>query len=212
MQTRRFIHIFTPSVISGLTAVLASIAVFAGATFSYVIGKGLIYDYLFGENSSAELIQQSKGTISVFSNTVLGNPILNKVLYFVFWMLVGLLVYVVMSIVIRGASAAAEEVQESTYKNSIGSERLKELGLRTAVRAIAALAWVMYWIIFVQIITPFAVLCAKIGTGQFPDFTGWLYGVLGLTVLTLSIHLHLSFIRLIALRVRLLGATADEVD
>ncbi len=192
-----------PSLISGVTTVLLSAAVLGTAIYSYLSGKGMVYEYLFGPNSSAELIRQSRGTISAFSDTVFGNQTLTKVLYFAFWMIVGLVVYLILHTLIKGASVAAEDIQESTYKNIRVRDMLTNIGTRLAVRLAALTAWIVYWVFFIKTLLPLSVLLARTGTTDLSSPTGWLYGVSGLTVLVLSIHVHLIFLRLVALRARL---------
>ncbi len=202
----RFNLVLWPSLISGLVTVFISVAIIAAAVFSYISGNGLIYDYLFGPNSSAELIKQSRGTVATFSNTVFGNPTLNKVLYFAFWMLVGLVVYIILYTIFRSTSKVAEDINVATFKNAKINDILSNFGVRLAVRCGVALGWVLYTIFFIKILLPFSILCARIGAADFPSLTGILYGLLGLVVLVISIHLHLVFARLMALKVRLIDS------
>lgn len=202
-KNNRFRLLVIPSFSSGLLTVTLSAAALVVATVSYFAGNGLVYDYLFGPHSSTELIRQSKGTISALNNTVFGNSVLNKILYFGFWMLVGLVVYILLYSLLKGTAAAAEDIQETTYKNMRFREMLTNLGTRLAVRAAALIAWALYWVVFIKILLPFSVLSARVGGGDLPAPSGWLYGLLGLVVLILSTHIHLILLRLVTLRSRL---------
>ncbi len=203
MQINRLGKILSASLLSTLMSILLAVAVLAGATYSYTVGNGMIYDYLFGPNSSAELIKQSRGAVSVVSNTIFGNPTLNKVLYFGFWMFVGLLAYIMFYTLLRGTSKVAKDIEESTYKNRQPGVALENFGLRLAARVGALIGWSLFWVFFIQTLLPFSVLSARIGISNFPSLSGWLYGGLGLVVLALSIHIHVIFARLVALRFRL---------
>ncbi len=196
--------LLSPSLLSGLVTTFLATAVLTIAIFSYASGSGMVYDYLFGPNSSAELIRGASNSVDAFSNTVFGNPTLNKILFFCFWMIVGLVVYMILYAIFKGTSEAAEDFQETKYMNGRAQELLRTIGTRLAIRSAVLALWVIYWVFFIKILLPFSILCAHIGAGAFPDVSGWGYGGLGLIVLTASIHLHLVFLRLFALKVRLI--------
>jgi hypothetical protein len=186
-----------------MTVVILAIALLVITGVYYALGNGTIYEFLLGKDSSAELISQSKGSLDTFSNTVFGNPILNKLLYFAFWMLIGLVVYFILYFIIRGASNTVENIEEAQYKSSRANDMLESTSFRLAVRLAFIGVWVGYCVVFLKLLLPFSVLSTRIAISDFPDPTGLLYGVLGVTVLLLSLHLHVVFLRLIALRVRL---------
>jgi len=204
-KQNRSIQVMLPSLASGLFVIGLSLLGLAIATFYYLSGNGTIYDFLFGPNSSAELIRQSKGTVEALSNTVFGNPVLNKILYFAFWMIVGLLVYFLLFVVIKGTSTAVADIEEATYKNASFSEKLQNIITKLTIRLILIIAWITYWIFFIKTLVPFSVLYTHVGINDFPRLNGWLYTTLGVLVIIASLHVHLIFMRLIALRVRLFG-------
>ncbi len=202
-HSNRIKLLLTPSLLGGLTTVLLSTGVLGIAVYSFLAGKGAIYEYLFGPNSSAELIRQSRGTAGAFGDTVFGNQTLTKILYFAFWMIVGLVVYIILHAVIKGAAVAAEDIQESTYKNVRIREMLTNIGTRLAVRLAVLIAWIIYWAFFIKTLLPLSILLARSGASNLPSPTGWLYGLSGLAILVLCVHIHLIFLRLIMLRARL---------
>ena len=208
---RRLIQVMLPSLTSSLLTIGLSLVTLSLATFYYLSGNGAIYNYLFGPNSSTELIRQSQGSISAFSNTVFGNPLLNKILYFAFWMVVGLLVYFLLYVIIKGTGSAVEDFEEAGYKNAHVEEMLQGIVSRLAIRAILVVTWVIYWIFFVKTLLAFSILSTRVGITNFPDLNGWLYTALGVLVLIASLHVHVIFMRLIALKVRLFDSS-DVVD
>jgi hypothetical protein len=206
MDTKRLGYLLTPSLLSGISTLLISVLALVFASWSYSVGSGAVYDFLFGPNSSGELIQTSRSTISAFGDTVFGNPTLNKILYLAFWMFVGLIVYLILFVIIKGTSSAAEEVQETGYANVNRTGQLKMFGVRAGIRLLVAVAWFVYSIFFIKILLPFSVLSARVGAGQLPQLSGWLYGIMGLLVLAVSLHIHVIFLRLVLLRVRVSGS------
>jgi len=203
MHKRRSGSVLFPSVSSGLGVILVAAAVILVAFLAYTAGNGIIYRFLFGANSSTELIQTSRSTIAAFSNTVFGNPLLNKILFFAFWMLVGLVVYMVLYGFIRGTSSAAEDINESHFLNTDRHETVRTFEIRTGIRSIALFGWIIYLVFFFKILFPFSILMTRIGVTDYPAFHAWLYGLSGLIILTSCLHIHVIFLRLIMLRTRL---------
>ncbi|HSX53025.1 MAG TPA: hypothetical protein VLF90_01490 [Patescibacteria group bacterium] len=207
MNKKRLGMTLLPSMLSGIIVMVLTPLILLGGTWSQGLGKGLLYDFLFGSNSSAELIQTSKGSFAAFGNTVFGNPLLNKVLFFVFWMLVGLIVYVLLHGFLRGVSTAAEEVEESQYVNADKAHNIKHLEVRAAVRLVVLAAWILYSVVFIKILLPFSVLVVRLSISGQSQGIGWLYALSGVITLILSLHLHVIWLRLFTLRVRVFGTS-----
>lgn len=205
MDKKRLGLTLLPSMLSGIMTVVLAVAILLGGTWSHGLGKGLLYDFLFGSHSSAELIQTSQGTFSAFGNIVFGNPLLNKILFFVFWMLIGLIVYVLLHGFLRGVSTAAEEVEESRYVNANKAHHFKQLEVRTAVRLAVITAWIIYSVLFIKILLPYSVLVVRLSIVSQAPGNSWLYALSGVITLLLSLHLHVIWLRLLTLRVRLFG-------
>jgi len=210
MDVTRFSILLRPSLASMMATAFVSTLTLGIATQSYLSGSGVVYDFLFGPNSSSELIRSSQSTLSAFNNTVFGNPTLNKILYFAMWMLIGLITYMLLYGLSRGAQSAAEDVEEAGYANTNKKALLRNIGRRLALRLIVFIAWWVYIIFFVKILLPFSILAARIGAGNLPTLGGWLYGLLGLAVLAISLHIHVIFVRLLVLRVRLFNAEDED--
>jgi len=207
MKLKRLTILLTPSLLSGSIAIVLSVIILLTTTWSYSVGSGAIYNLLFGKNSSVELIRTSKSSISAFTNTIFDNSILNKVLYFAFWMLVGLVVYIVLYLLIKGTSSAIEDAREATYANIGKDEVARSFGLRAGLHLLVLAGWAIYWVVFARIVFPFSILATHSGLSELPHMTGWLFSLLGLAVLTLSLHIHVVFLRLLVLRVRLYDST-----
>jgi len=123
MKNSKFARlVLTPSTFSFFATVGSSLLILVVAGVSYASNTGLVYDYLFGNNSSSKLIEDSQSTLSLFSTTVFGNPALNKVLFLAFWMVVGLIVYLLISGIGAGASEAEEVIEQSKYVHAQSSQ------------------------------------------------------------------------------------------
>ena len=203
MNLKRLGILLTPSLLSGCVVVILSVLILLGATWSYSVGSGTLYDILFGKNSSVELISNSRSAMSAFANTVFGNTTLNKILYFAFWMLVGLFVYVVLFALIRGGETAVRDAQEATYTNVKKLDLFKSILVKAGLHLAVIAALVIYWIFFVEILFPFSILAARIGLSELPYIMGLVYSPLSLFIMVLSIHINIVFMRLLLLRVRI---------
>lgn len=198
-----------PSSTSLLVAFGLALFVMLAAGFSYITDNNLFYEYLYGSNSSAMLIETSRSTIAVFNETVFGNSILNKFLFFTFWMVIGLIVYVIVSGLVAGVNTAEQAFSESKF---IHAEKLRmgsEFGLKVVLHIIAVGLLFLFTFIFIKILLPFGILCARIVAGDLKNSTNWLYGLLGFVVLATSIHLATILLRFLVLRPRIFGGYED---
>lgn len=202
-RLRHISSVLAPSVSStAVNLVLAGIA-YAVVLLSTSVGNGTVYDWLLGPNSSAGQIQKAHGTFTALSTTILGNTLLNQVLFFGMWVLVGVAVYVVLIVVGHEFSELHHVQQDFSFANARLSQVMAYHGLRLFIRSIVLAGWGLYWLFFVRIFVPFSLLCAHIGSGQLGTTTGWLYTITGFAVLVVTLHLHLVFLRLLLLRTRL---------
>jgi hypothetical protein len=182
------------------------------ANLSFLNGNGWIYNAIFGPDSPVELIQTSRDTFSTINQTVLGNPVLNKVLFFVFWMLVGLVVYVLLTTIGQTVGEASEELGSLRYIHARKELIERHFLLRQAMRASAVLGLFLLGWIVIQLVFPFSVLASRIWLSSLATPINWLYGFLGLVVLALSLHVAIILLRLFLLRPRLSGGWGGFVD
>ncbi len=210
MNQSRFTRLLIkPSSTSFLTAVGLALAILVVSGFSYATKNGLFYEYLYGSNSSAMLIESSRSSFAVFNETVFGNTTLNKFLFFIFWMVIGLIVYVFVSGVGAGVSTAEQTITESKFVHADKLRMGSELGLRVALHTIGAGLIIVFSYLFIKIFFPFGVLCARIVAGDIKNPTGWFYALLGFLVLVASMHIGTILVRFLLLRPRIFGGYED---
>lgn len=189
-----------------------TLAVMVGSGLLYVSKSGLFYEYLFGMGSSSELIETSRSTIAVFNNIVFGNPTLNKILFFIFWMVVGLVVYALLSGLGAGFQTAEHAVEESHFVNAKRWQIKSELGLKAVLILIAFGLSIIYTVLLIKFLLPFGVLSARIVAGDVRDITNWAYGLLGFVVLLGTFYFGLVLLRFLLLRPRIFGGWEDIVS
>lgn len=213
MKQSRFAHLLIkPSTPGLLAAIGLSLAIMFIAGFSYTTKNGLFYDYLFGSGSSVTLIESSKSTIAVFNETVFGNTVLNKILFFVFWMVIGLIVYVILSGVGAGVSSAEHSLEESRFVHAQKLRMGSELGLKVVLHIIGAGLLIIYLFIFFKILLPFGILCARIVASEVNKPMNWFYALQGLVVLIATFYLGTILLRFLLLRPRVFGGYEDILE
>lgn len=202
-QRAKLLILLSPSLASALVGGLLSLSLMLVIGLSYQAGQGTIYNYLFGKDSSAELIASSQSTLEALNNTILGNSLLNKILYFVFWMTIGLIVYIILYAVMRGTGEAAEDLKETTYANIKRSKLMEDFARKSIVRLAAISGFIVFNIVFLKFLLPFSSLAAQ-NASEKPFGPGNLvYGLMGFAVLVISFHVEVVLMRLILLRVRI---------
>lgn len=210
MRKLRFVGpLLLPSVGSLVFTMLLAVTILGTAAWAFYSKSGILYTYLFGPNSAPELIQSSRSTLEAFSNTVFGNPTLNKVLFFVFWLIVGLIVYTIVTGLGNYFGEVREVIIESHYINAPKGTTRQHAILRLLLRIIGFSLVFIYLVFFYNIFLPFSILSSRIGLGHLSSLYGWLYLAIAYVELVLSLHVLLILLRFTALRPRLI-ASADE--
>lgn len=192
---------FLSSVVTGATALI----LLTVANFSYLLRSGLIYDAIFGKGTPYDLIESSRTAAAAINQTVLGNSLLNKLLFFGFWIMIGLLVYALLSTVGQTIAETEQELKSLRYIHARRAQIEQDILLRLALRFTGLLAAFIYGWIFIRFILPFCIFASRVGLGNLSQPSGWFYLVLSPVVLLVALHIIVIILRLIVLRPRLYG-------
>jgi hypothetical protein len=213
MNQIRFVGVLiAPSVASTVLCIGLSGLVFLASALTYNARTGFLYDLLFGPGSSATLIETSRDTLDALFQTLFGNPTLNKLIFFIFWCLVGLVVYFLLSGIGRTMAAISETAHESRYLHLKKLQFEEQVSLRLMTYSMSLMGIFLYSIFFIRTLFPFSILCGRIGVGSIDTLSGWLYLGAGFIVLSLSIHIFIVLIRLLLLRPRIYGGWEDVLE
>jgi len=200
-------QVLEPTLFSGVaTALVVCLVMFV--QYYSKFGSYSLYGYLFGSDGSIALIQSANSSLSAITNTVFGNPTLNKVLFFGFWMVVGLCIYVILSTFIKGYEDISDLVHEWGYVHVLRERLAENLLTRIAARLVIVLVGAFFIFFFLRLLLPLSRLCTIVAGGQITSVNGILYALLAFSLLWLSLHIQVILLRLFFLRVRLWG-TAD---
>jgi len=191
-----------PSVSSfSLILLLTIVIVAAGLWFSDVRTGVLFNTLVFG--SSASTITTSQTTLSQLNDRLLGNPVLNKILFFGTWLFIGCLVYIIVSAIIAFGNESVETAEEMHYMHA-SQQKLKGIFLsRLGLRLVSFGLLLFYAVFFNRLLMPYSSYAVRVGANQASLLSAILYIGLGGLVLLASLHIFVVLIRLVALRTRL---------
>ena len=198
-----------PSLSSGALSVLTAIIVPIVANWTSILKKVPFYDYFFGPNGTVTDLQVVTGVGKsmplnvavtneqfIHSISIIGGAVLGVTILFIAIKLIMLLV--------NSASMTFKELTAAETPAKRAVER--ELGRRISIRAIVLAIWVLYTLLFVKAILPFAILASQIGLVEDrPISTGIYYMMFAGLLIFFSTHVHVIMARLFLLRPRIFG-------
>ncbi len=197
------IAIIEPSILSGTVVCLATLALLTFSNASFLINSGLLYKTLLGNNSPQDFIQASHDTVSLFTDNVFSNHTLTKVLFFGFWMMIGLFAYISVVSVASLIGEAGQDIATEHYMHAQAKRVKEQFLLRMAMRGAALLAILLWGWVFLRFLLPFSVLAVRVGLN---DLGSGFYALLGVIVLWFSLHLIIVLLRFLTLRPRVFSS------
>lgn len=201
--------LISPSFTSFLA--VSTIAVLVQILVGWQLGQktGIIYEYLLGSQSSAREIEVAKTTFDALNNTVLGNPELNKALFFIFWAFVGLVIYLIVSGISSSIGAMLNTVNEYHSQNIRKGLLAHRITTRIILRLMIFLLLIMFTYVFLSVFLPVSLLSTKIGFVNLATFNGLMYIFLSFFIIVASLHVLVILLRLFMLRLRLYAGDED---
>lgn len=196
---------FGPSINGGATTVVAALALVAEANYSYVVKSGLLYNALLGAGTPYNTMQSSNSAVSALHQTVFSNPMFNKLLFYGMWLLAGLCIYGFIMLFRTSLMQEKSELQQLQYIHARRSQIEHDLVLRTAIRLTGLLIGLTLIWLFINFLFPFCVLAARVGLDKLSLLNGWLFLLLGLVVMIMTLHIFIVILRIIFFKPRLFG-------
>jgi hypothetical protein len=195
------------SIGSLVTTFVLSLIILFVATLPVTQPSGSLYNFIFGSESrnAPEFINAATDVVTALTQTVFGNETVNKVLFFILWLLLGTVVYLISASISNSVVAANNIRSELHYMNLHKEELKQELGKRVALHVVGVLNWLFYSIFFFRFLLPYSAAAARIGIVTNESWQGWLYLLLSICLLMISLHLHVVLLRFILLRPRMFG-------
>jgi len=210
MQNEDLKHLWQallPSWLSGFVVALASVVIVVGTIFATQLHSSTFGLELFNARQAGA--QASSFDFKSITDNLAQNQVISNLPLFLFWAGIGVVVYF-FAINIAGAFGSAVEMErEMAYVHAPRQRLIRNAALLTVARLLTLGIWLIYLQVFLRLLLPYALGAAHVATAS-GLLVGTLYAVLAAAVLIISLHLHVVMLRLIFLRTRLLGSTAEE--
>lgn len=214
MYERRLLRLLlTPSVLSGAVTVGIASVVVAYSGWTYISQNLLFYDALFGAYGFQTFLWQVSNEQMGWRQAFLGSPIAYYLLVAGFALIGGLIVYVALeSLRALLGNASILKIGRGRVVSRIGEHKLHELWLRLGLRIVGLVGWTVYIVFFVSTIVGLAITLTETGMAHLETNPGITvaYCASALAALTITLHMHVVFLRLCMLRPRVFGDSAIE--
>ena len=206
MRRLQFIAFFcSPSLLSASLTLACSVLVLVFANFRFLRRSNIIYELIFGDASSPDLIYESNIAFNTLNQTVFGNDTLNKILFFGLWLIIGLFVYALLNGVGQTVNKSKNEYQSLQYINAQKSVIEKDFVYRLLLRSLGILSIVVYAFVFVKFLYPYSIYAVRVGLSETSQLIGWLCLILGGIVTLIGLHIFVVLFRFTSLKIRIFG-------
>ncbi len=209
-SSRTVWQLVTPSVLSLIVTVSLASTLTIGTFIKYGTNGDKLYHLVLGSNTPNDLVNSTHATFSNYYQLIFGNTTLNKILFFMFWMLIGLGIYTIAMIVYRGFATAEETAEELSYVHINKSKVLRQLWTRWVLHILAAMLIIVYSVFFLRLFIPYGLSNLQLAVDLLPSLSSLVRGALGVILIFLSLHVYTVLFRLLFLRVRVFGSELSD--
>lgn len=131
---------------------------------------------------------------------------------FVVWMLIGSIMFTIVSYVIAAAKSASDEAELVHYYRSPKgrSHELNAFFSKIAMRAVGVFGFIVWLVVFIQAINPALTKSFFVSATNLGDASSWLWLVVSVVAMAMALYVFAIFARIVALRPRVFG-TSEEV-
>lgn len=198
--------LISPSWISGLFCTLASVAITVTLLLQAQYEGGGLKDQFFAWQQAGEGVSLLQTVIQMQYSSLGG--ILGTLQLFIFWYLVGLLLYTVLSTLYQTIQRVRLVKRDLGYINASRRSILLDVTLRLGRQLLALTAWAAAIIATLRFVAPYTFTTIESASQQLPSVNGALYVVATIVGLTLCLHIHIILIRLFVGRPRMWNSQA----
>jgi len=208
---RRLRLLLLPSQFSGCLCLIIALLICVVRAWSYIQHYQLFYEFLFGAYGFNTLLLEAPNSLYVISNAILNSTATYYVLLVMCGVLASLTTYAVLQAFGTARRATNEVIDELHQGTPAYKQAARESFLRLGLRVISVIGWTIYTIVFLSVLIPFSIsiLYNSIDLIQDTRWVGWIVAILSVLVITLCLHIHVVFARLVWLRPRLFGGDRE---
>jgi hypothetical protein len=209
MQQKKLVTVLLePSLSSAILGFIICLLFIILGLLPIVKSTTLYQEYMNGFNSPAYIIGSSKNGITALTSTIFANKQVNELLFVLFWAIIGLFIYLILTPILTGVKNTVDTVDELTYVNSQKSQVINTFTYRLLLRITIFILWVVLIFVTAKFIIPFCALCIQAG-GFLSQITSYSYLATAFIILAATWHVHVIFLRLLLLHVRIYGGEED---
>jgi hypothetical protein len=206
MLMKRFAQLLEPSPIGAVATALTGLLLVGFNAWSYIEYRQFFYDDLFGVGSLKTTLLQTPDHLTLLRHAILGNG--NSTYYVLLGLagiLVGVTTYVIIGSVMRAKEAATDIALEMHRPERAFHASANQALLRLAVRSASLVGWALYIVLWLNLLMPYCTLLLEnaIDSVVAHEAVGYIPILVSYVLITISLHLHIIFLRLCFLRPRL---------
>lgn len=196
----------------GLLLMPSWLSTIIGATISLgIVVYTLVSAHYRGSNAQLTFLNYGKpgldATTQSVSNRLASNELLANLPLFIFWALVGAVVYMFAINIFTAFKYVAEVTDEIEHYENVNRRQLIRVAVeKLAIRLGVLLVWIPYVLLFFSWVVPYGIAASLAASADFPSFSSGAIATLAVIILFAAIHLHVVLLRLLTLRVRLFSS------
>jgi hypothetical protein len=209
-QRQLFKLLVLPSFGSSALAVFIAVVLLGYGAWSFINDNQLFYDLLFGPYGFKNVVWQHSMVQTSWQDVLFSSHIVYYIALGGVAVIVGLTVFTILQavgVVVHGSSELLHDALDTRRRAS------RELFYRLGLRVIALVGWGVYAAMFFSSILPAVMSLNQSGILRFQaqDYAGALDCLGALALLLAALHMHVIFLRTVALRPRIFGGENDVV-
>jgi hypothetical protein len=195
--------LISPSLFSGIVVLCCSLGMFLYKIVSLNSTSGFFYELLFGNNYTNQIYSLAEYTTTL-EIIIFENPALNNILFLLFWILIGVIVYILSTVTTSSVFSLSNDINEIKKKPG-ENQRAKHNIFKFFLSASFWGLWAIYIFALLQFLIPFGFMLIQISSGRINSIEGVFWALMSFVVLAVSLHVQVILIRLATLKLRLWG-------
>jgi hypothetical protein len=213
MHQRRLAKLLLrPSIFSSTLTILLAIAILGISIWPYTANNLILSQYIYGPYGIVTVMEKSSD-IANFTAAFSVSPLTYNLLILGVAILIAAGVYAILqsiSKIIVGSYDTWHAIHDAG--SSVQSVE-REIGARLTVRLLSLSLWIAFIFFFMGLVLPYCIFITRDGIDHLLHLD-WkvLNGLVGFTILAVSLHFHVIFMRLIVLRPRVFGGKLDILE
>jgi len=184
--------VIQPSFFSGIVTFACSALLLGAANWPSLMDQPLLHDYFLGDNGVVTLLKTSNSEGSSPLSAVFSQNSLNNSIMLIAALIIGLVVLFVLEAIRR-------------YRENAVPISRHEGRVRFGTRLLVGFLWLAFALVTLKVILPFCILASNVGVKLLWQSQSVAYIAFGVALLWACLHLHVIFMRLFVLRVRVFG-------